>query len=483
VTPLYRQSMPNTKQNSGGQRDEEMLLESADWAADLGAYEWDIKNDRCRWFNRWCEYYGFDPCEGERHGERWRALVHPDDRTWARREFDEHLAGRRERYEAEYRVRTTGGEWRWIRNRAYIIRSPVTGLEERMVGVCVDVDERKRAELALERTQRRLEALAAAAPIWMILTDAQGVIEFVNRPMPCLAEGPVIGLGIASLFADAAEAARLDEFRKSVITERTTQMHTMILADGRALATWARPIIEAHRVVGIASVTADVSERQDRERELLAAINREQRRFGRDLHDGLGQELTGIALLLKTLSSRADKEAPGLVGGLEEVLRHVTTAIATTRSVARGISPVAHEQGGLVHALNDLVHRWRKTQCISIKCDIKLSYVREVEPMLADNFYHIAQEAITNAIQHSGANEILLELRQTRQGLRLTITDDGRGLAPGAERGTGLGLKIMRGRAELAGAQLTIGAASKGGTRLECAYAWRPAGSGARALP
>ena len=82
-------------------------------------------------------------------------------------------------------------------------------------------------------------------------------------------------------------------------------MHTLILEDGRALATWAQPIIEAERVVGIASVTADVSERQTRERELLAAINQEQRRFGRDLHDGLGQELTGIALLLRSLSSRA----------------------------------------------------------------------------------------------------------------------------------------------------------------------------------
>ena len=88
---------------------EESLLESAVWTAELGAYEWDVKTDRVRWLNRWCEHYDIDPCEGERHGERWRTLVHPEDRAQARREFDEHGAGRRERYEAEYRIGTRSG--------------------------------------------------------------------------------------------------------------------------------------------------------------------------------------------------------------------------------------------------------------------------------------------------------------------------------------------------------------------------------------
>ncbi|HEY2678312.1 MAG TPA: PAS domain-containing protein [Steroidobacteraceae bacterium] len=464
-------------------RDEGTLLESDVWTADLGAYEWDITNDRVRWLNRWCESHGIDPCDGERHGERWRALVHPEDRTWARREFDEHMAGRRERYEAEYRVRTATGDWLWIRNRAYIIRSSVDGREERMVGVCVDVDERKRAELALERTQRSLEALAAAAPVWMILTDAQGVVEFVNRPLHCLTAATATGRNILSLFADPAEAARLDEFRKSVIEECTTQMHTMILEDGRALATWARPIMEDDRVVGIASATADVSERQGRERQLLAAINREQRRFGRDLHDGLGQELTGIALLVKSLSNRAEKESPALAAALEEILSHVTTAITTTRAVARGVSPVGREQGGLAHALQDLARQWRETRGANIKCRVEISHARELEPMLADNFYRIAQEALTNAMQHSGASEILMELRHSERRLSLTVTDDGRGITPAADRGGGLGLHIMRGRAELAGAQLKVGTCEgSGGTRIECHYIWRGPGRSKQAF-
>jgi len=454
---------------------EELLIESADWTADMGAYEWDVKNDRNRWLNRWCEFHDIDPCDGERHGERWREMVHPDDLLHARREFDEHLAGRRERYETEYRVRTRSGKWLWIRNRAYVVRSPVDGREERMIGACVDVDERKRAELALGRTQRKLEALAAAAPIWMVLTDADGVIEFVNRPMHCLCGPAVLGCKVANLFAEPIEAARIEEFRKAVVYDRRPQMHTILLEDGRVLTTWAQPILEGDRVAGIASVTADVSERQGRERDLLAAVNREQQRFGRDLHDGLGQELTGIALLVRSLCNRALKDAPSLVTELQEVLAHVTTAIATTRTVARGVSPASREQGGLARALQELARRWRETQGTNVQCRVIAPDTLDLEPMLADNFYRIAQEALTNAIQHSGASEILIELRQSPRRLRLSVTDNGSGIPPVGTRGTGLGLNIMRSRAELAGAQLKIEAAADGGTRVDCYYRWRPA--------
>ena len=354
-----------------------------------------------------------------------------------------------------------------------MVRSPVDATEQRLIGVCVDINERKGMELALGRTQRKLEALAAAAPIWILLTDAMGVIEFVNRPMQCIAEGSVTGRNIVDLLPDRAEADRVDEFRKALVQGGGAQSHTMILEDGRALAIWAQPIIEDGRVVGIASVTADVSERQDRERELLAAVNHEQRRFARDLHDGLGQELAGVALLLRALSNRAGQEAPSLSTSLEEVMCHVATAMETTRTVARGASPVACEQGGLAHALQELARRWHETQGARVVCRVEASDAREIKPMLADNFYHIAQEALINAVRHSGAHQIVLQLQQSPQRLSLTVTDDGCGIAPAADRNGGLGLKIMRGRAELVGAQLKVEASPGGGTRLECHYKWR----------
>jgi PAS domain-containing protein len=85
-------------------QDDDTLLEASVWAAELGAYEWDLNADTVRWLNSWCQHHDIDPCDGPAHSVRWRARVHPEDRAAAMREFDAHLAGTRDRYECEYRV-------------------------------------------------------------------------------------------------------------------------------------------------------------------------------------------------------------------------------------------------------------------------------------------------------------------------------------------------------------------------------------------
>lgn len=446
---------------------EASLLESAIWTAELGAYEWDVVADRAYWLNNWCQHYDIDPCEGEAHGDRWRALVHPEDRAAARREFDEHIAGRRERYEAEYRVRTLSGGWRWIRNRAYMLHDS-DGRPVRAIGACVDVSERKRMEIELGLSRRKLEALVAAAPILMMLTDAEGVIESVNRPVLGIEPAAAIGRKITSLLADPAESARVWAFHRSVVESRDPQMLTTQLDDGRAITTWARAITNGDQVVGVASATADMSERRNRERELLEAVSREQRRIGLDLHDGIGQELTGLGLMLESLALRCAREAPGILPALAAIQGHVAAALATTRAVARGASPVSREQGGLSRALEDLADYWHEVGGIPIRCRIDVEEGRPLAPLVSENLYRIAQEALTNAARHSAATQVALVLEQSAGRTTLLVRDDGRGIAPDADRGPGMGLKIMRTRAEIVGARLTVGPSTGGGTCVEC---------------
>jgi len=447
------------------------------WAADLGAYEWDLATDRVRWLNNWCRQYDVDPCEGESHGERWRARVHPDDRARARHEYDEHVAGRRDRYEAEYRILTRGGRWRWIRNRGYVVRYGKG--RKRLMGVCVDVDERKNTEAALEHSRRSLEALAATAPIWMIVADRDGLIEFLNRPFSAAGPSPAAARGrpVTELIDNPDEAARIAALWRTIAADGRPQAHSMLLGDGRAINLWANPVREAGHVVGIAAVALDVSERRDRERDLLDAVTAEQQRFGHDLHDGLGQELTGISLLLKSLALRADKEAPALVPALREVLEHTNAAIATSRAVARGASPVGREHGGLREALKHLTQRVGRQGGPVVSYRASGGEPEELEPLLADNLYRIAQEAITNAVRHSGAEQITVRLERTPQRIRLVVDDDGRGIGGAGER-AGLGLRIMRDRAELVGARLKVGTRAPRGTRVECVRDW-PSGSAA----
>lgn len=453
-------------------QDDDTLLEARVWAAELGAYEWDITADRVRWLNNWCQYHDIDPCDTEQHAVRWRERVHPDDRAAALREFEAHLAGERDRYECEYRVLTRSGAWRWVRNRAYLIHGPAPTDPKVLMGVCFDVDERRRLEVELERSRRNLDALAAAAPIWMMLLDVDGVIEFANRSVRGIKPAALIGRRVASLVTDAADAAAVEAFRAAVIRQRAPQMLTTVLPDGRSIGTWATPILAEDRVTGIASVSVDLSERRSRERDLLEAVTREQRRFGHDLHDGLGQELTGIALLLKTLVKRAASDAPGLQAGLVEVLDYVTGAIATSREVARGASPVGREHGGLARALVDLGRRWPVSGELRVECRVDARAGDNVEPLVAENIYRIAQESLSNAVRHSGARHIVLTLERAGPGLdgalRLIVEDDGRGIRADEALGDGLGLKIMRARAELIGAVLRVGGRAPRGTRIEC---------------
>ena len=463
-------------------QNDEQLLAAAVWAADLGLYEWDVSSDTVRWLNDWCGQYDIDPCEGEQHGVRWRERVHPDDRARARVEYDEHVAGRRDRYEAEYRIRTRSGAWRWIRNRGYIVRYGPGGRRRKLMGICVDVDERKRVEAALEHSRRSLEALAAAAPIWMVLTDADGIIEFLSRPLAQrgIDAAAAVGQPVTMLAADPDEGLRIDAIRQSIVHAGQPQMHTMLLKDGRAIAAWANPLIEGGKVVGIAAVILDVSERRNRERDLLDAVTAEQRRFAHDLHDGLGQELTGIALLLKSLSRRAATDAPTLVPGLQEVLDYANGAIATSRAVARGVSPVGREHGGREEALHELVARVERQGGPALGYRASGRDGGELDPLLADNLYRIAQESITNAVRHSGAARVTLRLERTLTRVRLVVEDDGSGIPAGAGARGWLGLGIMRARAELVGARLVISGVTPHGTRVECTRDWPVAAPPAR---
>ena len=101
-------------------------------------------------------------------------------------------------------------------------------------------------------------------------------------------------------------------------------------------------------------VLQDVSERKQLERAILQAVNREQYRIGNDLHDGLGQELTGIALMLRGVAGRLTNEYAPILPEIEGIMRLVNNAIESTRALARGLSPVNLERGGLQDALEGL---------------------------------------------------------------------------------------------------------------------------------
>jgi PAS domain S-box-containing protein len=215
-------------------------------------------------------------------------------------------------------------------------------------------------------------------------------------------------------------------------------------------------------------VLQDVSERKQLERAILQAVNREQYRIGNDLHDGLGQELTGIALMLRGLAGRLMSEHPPILPEIEGITRLVSNAIESTRALARGLSPVNLERGGLQDALEGLAMHASELYGVPTSFTHRLQPARGLNPELANHLYRIAQEAVRNAVRHGNARSIRLHLHCARANVRLTITDDGVGLPVNAVDAPGMGLKIMRYRARILGGEVSFEAAQPQGTRVTC---------------
>jgi signal transduction histidine kinase len=219
------------------------------------------------------------------------------------------------------------------------------------------------------------------------------------------------------------------------------------------------------------TVLQDATARRQLEREVLEVGNREQQRIGNDLHDGLGQELTGIALLLRGLENRAEREAPALSAAIEEVALLVNDAIFTTRALARGLSPVTFDRGGLGFALEELARRLSAMFHIDVRCEADHDLDRGLNSANALHLYRIAQEAVTNAAQHGHARHVQISLRHDGDRGLLRIEDNGSGFNQVLSQSKGLGLRIMHYRAQMMAGSLRIEPVLPHGTGVSC---WFP---------
>jgi PAS domain S-box-containing protein len=228
------------------------------------------------------------------------------------------------------------------------------------------------------------------------------------------------------------------------------------------------PLRDRHGViVGTCSV-AQKSERRFLESAVLEAGDRENRRIGQALHDQLCQLLLGAAFSAKALANRM----PALSTTASEVAdlaRLVNSAVQQVREVARGLNPPELDSASLVTALLELTQRPLHGVTCRLECE---QPVLHFDAITALHFYRIAQEAVANAVAHSGGSEVIVRLSEDTENVVLEIHDNGRGFAPAMNRG--LGLASMEYRARAIGARLSVDTRAVGGTSVICVLPRRP---------
>jgi PAS domain S-box-containing protein len=198
------------------------------------------------------------------------------------------------------------------------------------------------------------------------------------------------------------------------------------------------------------------AERSRLEQEIIKIAEREQRRIGQDLHDDLCQRLAAVKMKVQELEEKIAEEAPGAIEEAEAIARNLGETIAITRALARGLSPVDIESGGLAVALAGLARSAKSI--FGIECRFETDdALPKLGTHAATQLYRIAQECITNAAKHAKARHATISLRTGPRHTVLRVSNDGAPLITGANgNGGGMGAHIMRYRAESMGATIEI---------------------------
>ncbi|HEX8964277.1 MAG TPA: PAS domain S-box protein [Rhodocyclaceae bacterium] len=235
---------------------------------------------------------------------------------------------------------------------------------------------------------------------------------------------------------------------------------------------------------------ADITERKTVERELTAAkeaaeallerasmaerrildISEQTReRIGQELHDDLGQHLTGAAFLSEILFRKLEAATRPEQEDAAMITRLINEAVAKTRNLAQGLYPVELKEAGLCSMLQQLARSVERTYVVECAVAADPDFALE-DGAVAINLFRMAQEAISNAVRHGKATRIEIRMARTAAAMLLEIEDNGCGIAEGALDRGGLGMHTMRYRAALIGAELTI-ANGTGGAKVVIAFA------------
>jgi signal transduction histidine kinase len=339
--------------------------------------------------------------------------------------------------------------------------------------------EVQRVELEAQNAElRRAQADRAAAlavyadlytyaPVGYVTLTSRGVITEANRiavkqlrMTRSDLERTTIQSLVAPECADSVSALLRDPHRKHFHGSLEVRLPG---ADHRGPRTMQFVIARARGMVLLAML--DFTEIRRLEQGVREALRLERERLRADLHDGLGQELTGLSLALAALREECSAADLAWAPKLEQLRVIAANAITTCRTIVHGLAPVARSGGGLIAALEMLAKTPRRAEDPSIEMAVTEQSLVQVDEAAADHLYRIAQEAITNAIKHGHATAIQVSVEVSEKTLTVEVADNGTGATRSAN--PGYGLDIMRYRAREVHGELTI-VRSAGGTRIRC---------------
>ena len=405
---------------------------------------------------------------------RWYRQIHPADKQrWSVEAAEMFLSGKPLR--SSYRVMARDGQVIWFHCDARMMRSE-DGRPSFIHGVAFDISDLKRTEEELQEERNVASAILDTVGTLVVVLEHEGRIIRFNRACERTtgySQEEVQGKYIWDLFLPAEEIFR---YRSMFDQLRTNQIPNdyetyWVTRDGtQRLIAWSTTVLpesDGGPAYIIASGT-DITERKRLEKAVLDISAREQRRIGQDLHDGLGQHLTGIAFMSKVQQQKLAEKGMHEAVDAAKIVQLVNEAIHKTRELAQGLVPVVTDKHGLMSALQ--LCATEVEDLFGVECRFQCEtpvFLHDCNK--ATHLYHIAQEAVNNAIKHGRAKNIVIRLFAGDTRGTLMIKDDGEGI-PEAPAKTGMGLHIMNYRAGMIGGTLEVRRDGARGTFVVCNF-------------
>lgn len=425
----------------------------------------------------YCRFFGKSP--SDLIGRKWQPVTLPEDLPHIEARL-RLLSPARPVITIENRVYSGNGDVRWMQfvNRGFF---DAQGRLHEIQSVGRDITERKRAEKRAETERRRFYEVLEELPVMICLLTPDYRVPFANRRFR-EKFGESHG---RRCYEYCFHRSAPCEFCQSFTVLKTGQPHCWeaVCPDGTVIEAYDLPFRDVDGSLMVLEMDLDVTERKQTEarlerrtRELrllhgrMAEVQeRERENLARDLHDTIGTELSAIGLTLGVARLRAGKgEADSIPDTLAHAERQVEQVIRSVRHFIAELRPGILEDYGLIAAVRAIADRTaeRTGMTIEVEGPEDVRFAKETETAL----YRIVQEAMANVVKHAKATRVRLSLRQSADGIRLSIRDDGRGFDPEESRGAtpsgGIGLIGMRERAAAIGARFSVTSGPGKGTEV-----------------
>ena len=448
------------------------LLERTGEMAKIGGWELNLKSQKLFWSKQTCRLFELDvPVAPDLEGAI--DFYAPEERPKILAAVKAAIT-KGKSYEMELRVITAKGRPIWARSQGSAVKE--RGKVVRLVGTIQDITERKEAEMRYLRELKFNETLVDHTSVIIVLLDRQGHMVHVNQ-----ATVDILGytrkellnrtpweVGIMSNEEKKRALERLQVLlkggtnppRETILTAKGGRDHLFSLSS----VSTRLPDGTIDRII----VTgADLTERNQLQKEILKISEQEQARIGHNLHDGVGQTMTGVSSLMESLEAE-------LTGDLRvraaRIRQFVQEAIHEVRSMSHSMSPAAVKNRGLGGALQLLAETIRTNHRTSCACEIDPE-IRVDDPEKVTHIYRIAQEAANNALRHGKPKNITISLKRAGpQECILKIENDGAGIAKKKNGGEGIGIRVMDYRANLIRGTLKVESKPRGGVSVLCRF-------------